>query len=47
MDSKIPIFALTAHALKDYEDKCYEVGMDGYLTKPIDIDKLSKTLSAL
>ncbi len=47
LDSKIPIFALTAHALKDYEDKCYEVGMDGYLTKPIDIDKLSKTLSAL
>jgi len=47
LDSKIPIFALTAHALKDYEDKCYEVGMDGYLTKPIDIDKLSKTLNAL
>jgi len=46
-DSKIPIFALTAHALKDYEDKCYEVGMDGYLTKPIDIEKLNKALSAL
>ena len=44
---KIPIIALTAHALKDYEEKSFEAGMDSYLTKPVDIDKLSEVLKKL
>ncbi len=44
---KIPIIALTAHALNDYEERCYKAGMDSYLTKPIDIDKLSEVLGSL
>ena len=44
---KIPIIALTAHALKDYEEKCYKAGMNSYLTKPIDIEKLTEVLQAL
>lgn len=44
---KIPIIALTAHALNDYEEKCYKAGMDSYLTKPIDIEKLSDVLQSL
>lgn len=40
----IPIVALTAHALKDYEDKSYEAGMNGYLTKPVDISQLTSVL---
>ncbi len=43
----IPIIALTAHALRDYEEKSYEAGMDSYLTKPIDIDRLSEALQSI
>jgi len=44
---KIPIIALTAHALKAYEEKCYEAGMNSYLTKPVDIEKLSAVLQSV
>jgi CheY-like chemotaxis protein len=47
LNSNIPIIALTAHALKDYEDKSYEAGMNGYLTKPVDINLLSDALETL
>ncbi len=40
IDKDIPIFALTAHVMDFVEDKCKEVGMNGYITKPVDIDKL-------
>ncbi|NOX48840.1 MAG: tetratricopeptide repeat protein, partial [Chlorobi bacterium] len=43
----IPIIALTAHALKDYEEKSFKAGMNSYLTKPVDIDKLSEILVAV
>lgn len=41
----IPILALTASVLKSEVDKCFEVGCDEHLYKPIDRPKLLQTLS--
>ncbi|MGB7347291.1 MAG: response regulator [Pirellulaceae bacterium] len=38
--SRVPIIAMTAGAMKGDEDRCLEVGMDAYLSKPIDPELL-------
>ena len=38
---RLPILALTASALQGDAEKCYRTGMDGYLTKPVSLEKLS------
>lgn len=42
----LPIVALTAHAQKSDVDKSLAAGMNAHLTKPIDLDKLVRTLLA-
>jgi signal transduction histidine kinase/CheY-like chemotaxis protein len=34
----IPIYALTAHAFPEDQQKCLDLGMQGHLAKPIDVD---------
>jgi signal transduction histidine kinase/BarA-like signal transduction histidine kinase len=37
---RIPIYAMSANAFKEDEEKCLNVGMNGHIPKPIDVDKL-------
>ncbi|NRB41431.1 MAG: response regulator [Pseudomonadales bacterium] len=45
--SKLPIIALTAHAMKEHKSKCLNAGMNAVLTKPIEHRILQKTLESL
>ncbi len=41
---KTPIVAITAFALKEDEERLRAAGMDGYISKPVDFERLAETI---
>lgn len=41
----IPIIALTAHAMAEHRQRFLDVGMDDYISKPVEVDALQSTLA--
>jgi len=44
---RVPIIAMTAHAVKGDRESCLDAGMDVYISKPIDSEKLFEAIETL
>jgi two-component system sensor histidine kinase/response regulator len=44
---RIPVVAVTAHAMRGDEERCLAAGMDGYVTKPIRPTELASAIERL
>ena len=44
-EKKVKIFAMTASSLSDESERCFKVGMDGYISKPFKPEEVMEALS--
>ena len=47
LNQKVPIVAMTAHALNSDRDRCLEAGMNDFLTKPVRLEELADLLERI
>ncbi len=45
LNHQVPILAITAHVSLDYQQRCYEAGMNDFIAKPIRMNDLTKAVS--
>lgn len=46
IDHKVPVIAMTAHAIKGDREKCLKAGMNGYISKPINPEDLLSAITS-
>jgi CheY-like chemotaxis protein len=44
---RLPIIAMTAHAMRGDQEVCLEAGMDGYISKPVSGKRIEETIASL
>lgn len=45
LNHKIPVIAMTAHAMKGDRERCMEAGMDDYISKPLSLQSLREMIT--